>query len=91
MKLLKAFLALFETIAFLWIELRSNLFLLGAFLVIYGRGFTVGGVRRKKYDGEWDGDSKFYKVLNILVQLLQGIEPHSELLPWNGFDNINTQ
>lgn len=29
--------------------------MLGSFLVIYGRVFTGEAVRRKKYEGEWEG------------------------------------
>lgn len=29
--------------------------MLGSILVIYGRVFTGEGVRKKKYDGEWEG------------------------------------
>lgn len=80
LKLVEAFLALLETIAFLWIELIFNVFLLGVFLLIYGRVFVIGGVRNTSFQQKkeiWWGMgavySEFYKVLRILVQLQQGI------------------
>lgn len=55
------------------------MYLLGAFLLTYGRDFAVRGVRntdlwqKKEMLGDGGVYCEFYRVLGVLVQVRQGI------------------